>query len=101
MSLNMSANKSPQQTGVESSNSRSIHTSHVRPTEHESNDSHNETLFEENRHKSEENMIKSIQLFHVFDDWRGYNVLFVTNDDMLYGLGSNYYGSLDLGHNLY
>jgi len=101
MSLNIKANKSPQQSGVESSNSRSIHTSDVRPTEHESNDSHNETLVDENRHKSEENMIKSIQLFHVFDDERGYNVLFVTNDDMVYGLGSNYWGSLGLGHNLY
>ncbi|CAG2104443.1 unnamed protein product [Medioppia subpectinata] len=29
----------------------------------------------------------------------GYNVLFVTNDDMVYGMGSNYYGSLGLGHN--
>src|SRR6202000_1919104 len=85
MGLNMSANKSPQQSGVESSNSRSIHTSDVRPTEHESNDSHNETLVDENRHKSEENIIKSIQLFHVFDDKRG----------------SNYCGSLGLGHNRY
>src|ERR1700735_698531 len=101
MGLNMSANKSPQQSGVESSNSRSIHTSDVRPTEHESNDSHNETLVDENRHKSEENMIKSIQLFHVFDDERGYNVLFVTNDDMVYGMGSNYWGSLGLGQNVY
>ena len=101
MNLNITANKSPQQSGVESSNSRSIHTSDVRPTEHESNDSHNETLVDENRHKSEENMIKSIQLFHVFDNERGYNVLFVTNDDMVYGLGSNLWGSLGLGHNLY
>ncbi len=97
----MSANKSPQQSGVESSNSRSIHTSDVRPTEHESNDSHNETLVDENRHKSEENVIKSIQLFHVFDDKRGYNVLIVTNDEMVYGLGSNLWGSLGLGHKLY
>src|SRR5882672_10878722 len=101
MSLNIKANKSPQQSGVESKNSPSIHTIDVRPTEHESNDSHNETLVDENRHKSEENMIKSIQLFHVFDDERGYNVLFVTNDDMVYGLGSNYWGSLGLGHGLY
>src|SRR6202012_606133 len=101
MGLYMSANQSLQQSGVEPSNSRSIHTSDVRPTEHESNDSHNETLVDENRHKREENIIKSIQLLHVFDDNRGYNVLFVTNDDMVYGLGSNYWGSIGLGHNLY
>src|ERR1700722_7159539 len=101
MSLNIRLNKSPQQSGVESSNSRSIHSSDVRPTEHESNDSHNETLVDENRHKSEENMIKSIQLFHVFDDERGYNILFVTNRGLVYGLGSNYWGSLGLGHNRY
>ena len=99
MDSNITANQSPQQSGVESSNSRSIHTSDVRPTEHESNDSHNETLVDENRHKSEENIIKSIQLFHVFDDERGYNILFVTNRGLVYGLGSNYCGSLGLGHN--
>src|ERR1700733_16089371 len=94
MDLKLTKNKR-RKSGVKSSNSD------VRPTEHESNDSHNETLVDENRHKSEENIIKSIQLFHVFDDQRGYNVLFVTNDDMVYGLGSNYYRSLGLGHNLY
>ncbi|CAG2100538.1 unnamed protein product [Medioppia subpectinata] len=41
----------------------------------------------------------SAELFHVFNDINGYNVLFVTNDDMVYGMGSNYYGSLGLGHN--
>ena len=74
MGVKLTKNKSPQQSGVESSNSRFIHTSDVRPTEHESNDSHNQTLVDENRHKSQENMIKSIQLFHVFDDKRGYNI---------------------------
>ncbi|CAG2106487.1 unnamed protein product, partial [Medioppia subpectinata] len=43
--------------------------------------------------------MNSIKLFHVFDDKKGYNVLFATNDDMVYGMGSNYYGSLGLGHN--
>ncbi|CAG2163745.1 unnamed protein product [Oppiella nova] len=46
-------------------------------------------------------MIKWIQLFHVFDDERGYNILFVTNRGLVYGFGSNYYGSLGLGHNRY
>jgi len=101
MGLKLTKNKSPQQSGVESSNSRSIHTSDVRPTEHESNDSHNQTLVDQNRHQSEENMIKSIQLFHVFDDSKGYNILFVTNRGLVYGLGSNYWGSLGFGHNLY
>ncbi|CAG2100760.1 unnamed protein product [Medioppia subpectinata] len=45
-------------------------------------------------------IITEIQLFHVFDDKRGYNVLFVTNNDCVYGLGSNGGGSLGFGHNL-
>src|ERR1700733_4198084 len=94
MDLKLTKNKR-RKSGVKSSNSD------VRPTEHESNDSHNETLVDENRHKSEENIIKSIQLFHVFDDKRGYNILFVTNRGLVYGLGSNYWGSLGLGHNRY
>ena len=44
-------------------------------------------------------LIQEIKLFHVFDDERGLNVLFVTNNDCVYGLGSNYWGSLGLGHN--
>ncbi|CAG2111381.1 unnamed protein product, partial [Medioppia subpectinata] len=43
--------------------------------------------------------INTIKLFHVFDDYNGFNVLFITNDDMVYGMGSNYFGSLGLGHN--
>ena len=40
-----------------------------------------------------------IQYFHVFDDINGYNMLFVTNDDNVYGFGSNQYGCCGLGHN--
>ncbi|CAG2169666.1 unnamed protein product [Oppiella nova] len=36
-----------------------------------------------------------------FNDKLGYNVLFKTNDDKVYGLGSNKLGSLGLGHNDY
>ncbi|XP_054161076.1 E3 ISG15--protein ligase Herc6-like, partial [Oppia nitens] len=43
--------------------------------------------------------IKSMERFYVFDDELGVNVLFVTTDDRVYGLGANYYGSLGLGHN--
>ncbi|CAG2100101.1 unnamed protein product [Medioppia subpectinata] len=39
------------------------------------------------------------QSFYIFDDINGHNILFITNDDMVYGMGSNYYGSLGLGHN--
>ncbi|CAG2100757.1 unnamed protein product [Medioppia subpectinata] len=45
-------------------------------------------------------IMEEIKLFHVFDDKRGYNVLFVTNNDCVYGLGSNGGGSLGFGHNL-
>ncbi|XP_054158514.1 RCC1 and BTB domain-containing protein 1-like [Oppia nitens] len=44
--------------------------------------------------------IKRIERFYVFDDDLGANMLFVTkDDDRVYGLGANYYGSLGLGHN--
>ncbi|CAG2101689.1 unnamed protein product [Medioppia subpectinata] len=39
-----------------------------------------------------------INLFHVFDDLIGQNILYVTHDDQVYGLGSNRFGSLGLGH---
>ncbi|CAG2166242.1 unnamed protein product [Oppiella nova] len=44
--------------------------------------------------------IKSIKLFHVFQDSIGYNILVVTDKDLVYGLGSNSWGSLGLGHEL-
>ncbi|CAG2107726.1 unnamed protein product [Medioppia subpectinata] len=53
-----------------------------------------------NKYKSQfdiDNMaINSIQLFHVFDDKNGFNILFVTNDDMVYGMGSNNEGLLGI-----
>ncbi|CAG2110814.1 unnamed protein product, partial [Medioppia subpectinata] len=52
-----------------------------------------------NVNNNDENVIKNIKLFHVFDDHKGYNVLFVTHEDLVYGLGSNYLGALGLGHN--
>ncbi|XP_054161087.1 RCC1 and BTB domain-containing protein 2-like [Oppia nitens] len=43
--------------------------------------------------------IKRIERFYVFDDDLGVNMFFVTNDDRVYGLGANLWGSLGLGHN--
>ncbi|XP_054158516.1 E3 ubiquitin-protein ligase HERC2-like [Oppia nitens] len=43
--------------------------------------------------------IKCIERFYVFDDSLGVNMLFVTKDDRVYGLGANHKGSLGLGHN--
>ncbi|XP_054162121.1 uncharacterized protein LOC128960075 [Oppia nitens] len=48
--------------------------------------------------KIAQHLIETIKLFYVFDDCRGPNLLFVTNDDKVYALGSNQYGSLGLGH---
>ena len=45
--------------------------------------------------------IHIIVSFIVFDDERGSNMLFVTDDDRVYGLGSNIRGSLGLGQNQY
>ena len=42
---------------------------------------------------------KDIKIFHVFDDTKGYNVLFITSDDKVFGFGSNTYGCCGLGHN--
>ncbi|CAG2165446.1 unnamed protein product [Oppiella nova] len=50
--------------------------------------------------KSDDQFIQSIQLFHIFDDPKGYNILVVTDKHLVYGLGSNSRGSLGLGHNL-
>jgi alpha-tubulin suppressor-like RCC1 family protein len=45
--------------------------------------------------------IKLIKYFYVFDDENGVNMLFVTHEDRVYGVGSNSWGSLGLGHNQY
>ena len=41
----------------------------------------------------------SIKYIHVFDDNNGFNVLFVSMDDNVYGFGSNQWGVCGLGHN--
>ena len=46
-----------------------------------------------------ENMRIKIKIFHVFDDKKGYNALFITSDDKVFGFGSNYFGCCGLGHN--
>src|ERR1700744_3106348 len=50
-------------------------------------------------HKIPENCKIKINIFHVFDAWESSNILFVTTDDMVYGLGCNSEGRLGLGHN--
>ena len=40
-----------------------------------------------------------IKYFHVFRDKKGYNMLFVTNDNNVYGFGNNSYGNCGFGHN--
>ena len=40
-----------------------------------------------------------IKYFHVFNNEKGSNMLFVTNDNNVYGIGKNYYGCCGLGHN--
>ena len=42
---------------------------------------------------------QQIKLFYVFDVSDGYNTLFVTFDDMVYGFGSNWFVQQWLGHN--
>ena len=46
-----------------------------------------------------EDMKITIKIFHVFDDLNGYNVLFITSDDKVFGFGSNCCGCCGLGHN--
>ena len=41
----------------------------------------------------------NIRFLHVFDDINGYNVLFITSDDKVFGFGSNCFGCFGLGHN--
>ena len=49
--------------------------------------------------KISEEIKNKIKLFHVFDDIKGQNVLFITSDDKVFGFGSNYFGCCGLGHN--
>jgi len=49
--------------------------------------------------KIPENIKQNISIFHIFDDFKGYNVLYITNDDRVFGFGSNCSGCLGLGHN--
>ena len=49
--------------------------------------------------KISENLRIILTLFHVFDDIKGYNVLFATFDGNVYGLGQNSFGCCGLGHN--
>ena len=44
-------------------------------------------------------MKNEIKIFHVFSDEKGYNVLFITSDDKVFGFGSNCFGCCGLGHN--
>ena len=41
----------------------------------------------------------SIKYIHIFNDRNGFNVLFVTNEDKVFGFGSNQFGVCGLGHN--
>ena len=49
--------------------------------------------------KISEEIKNEIKLFHVFDDIKGQNVLFITSDDKVFGFGSNCFGCCGLGHN--
>ena len=49
--------------------------------------------------KISEKIKNEIKLFHVFDDIKGQNVLFITSDDKVFGFGSNCFGCCGLGHN--
>ena len=41
-----------------------------------------------------------IEYFYIFfDEYKGHNILFITNDDSVYGFGSNIDGCCGLGHN--
>ena len=39
-----------------------------------------------------------IRRYFIFDDYEGKNIIFIDEDDIVYGLGSNKYGQLGLGH---
>ena len=49
--------------------------------------------------KIEPSLKKVLKTFHVFDDIKGLNVLFITSDDEVYDFGQNYFGCCGLGHN--
>ena len=49
--------------------------------------------------KISEEIKQKIKLFHIFDDIKGQNVLFITSDDKVFGFGSNCFGCCGLGHN--
>ena len=49
--------------------------------------------------KIEPKIKKIVKIFHVFDDEKGLNVLFITSDDKVYGFGQNSFGCCGLGHN--
>ena len=49
--------------------------------------------------KIEPKFKKSVKALHVFDDYKGLNVLFITSDDKIYGFGQNSLGCCGLGHN--
>src|SRR6201996_8507091 len=51
--------------------------------------------------KIEPKLKKIVKAFHVFDDYIGLNVLFITSDDNVYGFGQNTWGCCGLGHNSY
>ena len=40
-----------------------------------------------------------IKYIHIFDDNNGFNVLFISKEDNVYGFGSNQFGVCGLGHN--
>ncbi|XP_054161088.1 probable serine/threonine-protein kinase DDB_G0271682 [Oppia nitens] len=58
-----------------------------------------EKIKHKERELRSEDRDSDIERFYIYDDELGVNVLFVTTDDRVYGLGANYYGSLGLGHN--
>ena len=43
---------------------------------------------------------KVIKGFYVFDDTKGFNVLFVSFNDKVFGFGSNSYGVCGFGHQI-
>ena len=46
-----------------------------------------------------EELKTQIKIFHIFDDFKGYNVLFITKNDEVFGFGSNECGGCGLRHN--
>ena len=48
--------------------------------------------------KINEEIKQKIKIFHVFNDYLGPAVLFITSDDKVFGFGSNSFGCCGLGH---